>query len=221
MKSLIKLIPALSLALASMNASAGLTYSDWKEVGDKMVSLDTDTGLEWLDLTVTDNQSYTQVSELLSTTYKGWRLPTYDEVNHMISSHLTDTRASFYNGLFGTTDYYRINDYSGYRYYSYGIHINAEGTGLAYSGIDAVPKLSNYTYKYYQYYSADFSAKADYKKGVYLVSDGGTTISSINNPEINANNPNSPYNVPIGGAVLALGLISLVSFRRNEALKCQ
>lgn len=198
-----------------MNASAGLTYSDWQGVGDQKATLDTDTGLEWLDLTVTDNQSYDQVSALLSTTYKGWRLPTYDEVNHMISSHLTDTRNVFYSGLLGTTYYHRINTYSGYEYFSYGIHINEEGTGLAYSGLEVIPKLSDYTYKYNTPYYPGFTS-ADSEKGVYLVSDGGVTLSSINNPEINANNPNSPYNVPLEGSMLALSLISLVGFRRKK-----
>lgn len=38
---------------------------------------------------------------------------------------------------------------------------------------------------------------ANRSHGYFLVSDGGVTLDSINNPNLNENNPNSPYNVPV------------------------
>jgi hypothetical protein len=61
--------------------------------------------------------------------------------------------------------------------------------------------------------------------GTWLVSDGGATISSINAPEINANNPESPYsqsitnNVSVAGTgFLALLLCAgLTGFRKRKS----
>ncbi len=42
--------------------------------------IDQDTGLEWIDFGVTNNQSFNSVVANLSGIYNGWRLPTYNEV---------------------------------------------------------------------------------------------------------------------------------------------
>ena len=55
--------------------------------------------------------------------------------------------------------------------------------------------------------------------GYFLVSDGGTTLSSIQDPSLNSNNPNAPgvadVSAPVGmaGATLALFLMGA---RRNK-----
>lgn len=53
--------------------------------------------------------------------------------------------------------------------------------------------------------------------GVYLVSDGGVTLSSINDPTLNQNNPNSPAKLSVPGAIAALGLAGLFGWRRRKA----
>jgi hypothetical protein len=54
--------------------------------------------------------------------------------------------------------------------------------------------------------------------GVFLVSDGGTTLSSIENPSLNINNANAPINqVPLPTTLGLLGLaVSGMSFRRRS-----
>lgn len=59
----------------------------------------------------------------------------------------------------------------------------------------------------------------NHQYGVYLVSDGGLTLSSINNPEININNPKSPINqVSDVSAHAGLGILGMflmcLGFRR-------
>ena len=47
--------------------------------------IDNSTGLEWIDFGITNNKSFNDVQAELSTTYSGWRLPTYDEVKTLWS----------------------------------------------------------------------------------------------------------------------------------------
>ena len=57
---------------------------------------------------------------------------------------------------------------------------------------------------------------------VFLVSDGGTTLSSINDPTININNPNAPINmadVSAPAGVVATGLMAfMLGFRRKKGI---
>lgn len=86
-------------------------------------------------------------------------------------------------------------------------------------------RVANYDSKNYHTGSG-----LDYKNvhdGVYLVSDGGTTLSSISNPNLNINNPNAPVNqvpdapadVPVnaGFGLLGLALMALGLRRRKSA----
>ncbi|RDH87232.1 MAG: hypothetical protein DIZ78_05370 [endosymbiont of Escarpia spicata] len=47
--------------LATTTADASLLSTDWKSVGDELITVD-DSGLEWLDLTATSGMTYNQVS---------------------------------------------------------------------------------------------------------------------------------------------------------------
>lgn len=83
-----KVLLAMSIAVSALafNANAAFVATDWQVAGDKKATLDTTTGIEWLDLTLTDGKSYSEVSALLSTTLAGWRFPTQAEVHQMMSS---------------------------------------------------------------------------------------------------------------------------------------
>ena len=49
--------------------------------------------------------------------------------------------------------------------------------------------------------------------GAFLVSDGGTTLSSINNPALNGNNPNAPVNnQPVTDVPAPFGVAMFVAF---------
>ena len=58
-----KIIYALLLASFSLSANANLISIDLFSVGDNLVTKDTKTGLEWLDLTETQNLSPRQILE--------------------------------------------------------------------------------------------------------------------------------------------------------------
>lgn len=49
--------------------------------GSKTLTYDSQTNLEWLDIRLTQGISYSDVLSQLSTTFKGYRIASYDEVN--------------------------------------------------------------------------------------------------------------------------------------------
>ena len=56
---------ACVLIIISTVTNAALFEVDWKTPGDKLLTLDTDTGIEWLDLTETTGYSYKAISSEL------------------------------------------------------------------------------------------------------------------------------------------------------------
>jgi hypothetical protein len=228
--------------LMSLGANASLVPTDWKAANDGKATLDTQTGIEWLDLSVTDGLTIGQVKSLLSTTYAGWRLPTQEEVLTMLSHAMTmfsysqisstvqlgtsgiPQSAEQFVNLFGET-HKEAN-----RRGAYGRYETATGR-VPVAGVDIFYGANQRTITYT---TIDASGDAPVYYGVYLVSDGGLTLSSINNPSLNASNPNAPINnpvvpepepelpqlpsdVPAQGAGMAVAMLMLASiFRRRK-----
>lgn len=78
----------LSAALVSITsvAQAEFTHVDWLTANDQQVTLDSNTGLEWLKLNNTRNKSIDVVKSELDSEYAGWRLPSKFEVNTLFST---------------------------------------------------------------------------------------------------------------------------------------
>lgn len=225
---------AFLFGLASMQANADFMSTDWKNANDRLATLDTETGIEWLDLTQTLGKSIADINSLLSTTYRGWRLPSNTEIiqlmTKMFPMYLPYAATTPLNGsgtagrnaawtfsnlfLTGVTTLPR---------WAEGLFIRDNGiismTGVYY-GTNSQYWTPNNSYEF-----ADNSRMSHI--GVYLVSDGGTTLSSINNPSLNVNNPRSPVNqmpdapanvpVHIGFGVLGFLLIGL-GFRKQSGV---
>lgn len=64
------------------NASAAIVSVDWKTAGDNLITRDTSSGLEWLDLTQTANLSFNDVTAQLGVgdTFEGWSYATGAQV---------------------------------------------------------------------------------------------------------------------------------------------
>lgn len=60
--------------------------TDWVSERDTRSTLDSSTGIEWLDLNETKGLSINAVMARLSGDLKGWRLPTATEVDQMLSN---------------------------------------------------------------------------------------------------------------------------------------
>jgi hypothetical protein len=231
MKTLNKLLIASTIAFASMGANADLIATDWQATGDSLATLDEATGIEWLDLTQTAGISINQAEGLLNSTFAGWRLPTRSEVTQMMTTafasqaatlqgvvgggftnSLLDNEADNFRSLFGIT--HQSIDYD----YSAGLFKNNVGTSNPLLMSGALDDPSN---DFLQLFSntnivSDYSY-SNVSYGVYLVSDGGTTLSSIANPSLNANNVNAPNSVPLPATALLMGLgLAGLARRKNK-----
>tara|TARA_Y100001973_G_scaffold90104_1_gene137226 strand:+ start:525 stop:1247 length:723 start_codon:yes stop_codon:yes gene_type:complete len=225
-----KILLACVFTFVSLGANAEFVAGDWKVEGDGLVTADLDTGIEWLSLTETRGMSFNQVSTLLSAEYAGWRLPTRAEVNGLMAN-ITGlvTQENGQKGYSGSRSIYQrqafdvidvIGETERYTHHSIarGMYLNddvqVEGEAqLLYSGAAARITNSSGTINIiYDDYPArvndDFDT-VDTGAGFFLVSDGGTTLLSLNNPTVNAQNANAPADVPapVLGSFAMFGLL--------------
>lgn len=213
-------IATLAAGLISTQASAAFVSTDWKTNGDSLATLDTKTGLEWLDLTQTAYKSINQVKSELSTLYVGWRMPTYDEMVILSRNIYPTVISSAFSSPNRTSTYYSGEgsahvlfgaNVPGYYYGSYELNGRTQMFGR-----NAVAGVMHFNWDWANH--LNFSSSYD---GVYLVSDGGTTMSSINDPSLNINNPNAPINTADVSAPLGLagaGLLMLMLGARRKAV---
>jgi hypothetical protein len=207
------------LCIGLDSANAGFIETDWQEVGDGKATLHEETGIEWLNVSETSGLS---VNEALAQTvdggiYEGWRLPSFEEVDnwwrsilagnyiltlgegHIIDdSNYGETAKAWMeaNGLHDTI-----------QARSYGIGLTSDGD-YGFWGVSRVNDNTRYRYGAYEYTANTTHTYA----GVFLVSDGGLTLSSTEDPTLNASNPNAPINQvpePSMLALMALGSLGL------------
>lgn len=246
---LFKITAFTSLMLFSLQSQAALVQTDWKVAGDGLATLDTVSGLEWLDLTVTDSYSIALalskmgVGQLL----EGWRLPTHKEVvamlarqfpsqnyreNESVASRIAygaeAPEATQYRTLFGTTysnDTWADGGWTGGTHGMY-VNDNPDASNLP-AVVSANVHRSNTGQSYFNLYSINSGTLlhmtySHANNGVFLVSDGGVTRSSLLDPTLNINNPSAPINqvaaVPVNALGMGLlGVSLLLGARRVKA----
>jgi hypothetical protein len=234
------ILVAATLLLSISSVQANMVFTDWDTEGDAKSTLDTDTGLEWLRVTETNGMSMDQVTAKLGTTFAGWRLPTASEVQtylvNMIGVPYTRYGSTYvYSPLEGSqynrqfSDNYNspwrqyanafdnhigVWDRSGY---NYGFYINDDGLQVQ-AGSNRYSSGVNIRFNYrFSNFTSDYQ-HGDH--GVFLVSDGGTTLSSQQDPSINANNAAAPINNVSAPALLGLMGLGLFGFAaRRRSLK--
>jgi hypothetical protein len=200
-----------ALLFTGISAQAELVHMDWKVDGDALATLDVDTGIEWLKLSETAGRSYNTVSGQLTSDFVGWRLPSESEFQTLLVNMYPSIGNIATNGYVGVveSDYLLWRDTfgssatDGSANRSFGWYMSDVGT-LHYGGNDV-----NYIHGNDPYVANGFIDSGHANYAVFLVSDGGVTLSSINNPSLNANNPNAPEIVEDVSAPLGLGLLSL------------
>jgi hypothetical protein len=230
MKIFKKTLIAATFLLSIASAQAALVESDWKSAGDALATLDTETGIEWLDLSQTDDMSISQVNGQFSTTLEGWRLPTANEVYGLFDNHFSGLDSASIpihstRGKINAVTDADVFEFMNKLGVTYSVVNNVMASGI-YLLNDVVYQAAS------QYYDGDNYTKMNkvtgstYSEsnplhGVYLVSDGGTTLSSQNDPSINANNAKSANYVaenvsaPTLLGLMSLGLFGFAARRRN------
>lgn len=218
-------IATLAAGLISTQASAAFVSTDWKVAGDKGAVLDTDTGVEWLNLDATRGWTLAQAIAETSDggSLQGWRLPSSSEVAAMLTSFFeghdisitggaqirtagVDSIYVLFRNLFAAPSELQVTTF-GRLYLDSGKEV--------FAGVSA-----HSTWKFAQFHG--FTSTSTYQKSVFLVSDGGVTLSSINDPTLNINNPNAPINMadvsaPTGLAATSL-LAFMLGFRRKKGI---
>ncbi len=231
----------LSLALMagvlfSSVAHAELVSTDWLSEGDSKATLDTKTGLEWLDLSVTRGKSVDQVQALLNTDYSGWKIANEQQVFELLENSLSfinfdiDER----NSATSTSSYSisQTNKFiSLFGEFRSSNALSANGYFIANNTGESRVQAARATYFWASYgdpakvnvsfdtTSTGYTSDSKYHTiGLFLVSTGGATLSSINNPSINLDENGVPAiaSVPLSASIGFLGLALLAGSRRKK-----
>lgn len=181
-----------ALCMVSSVANAKFVETDWLADGDALATLDTESGLEWLDLSETVNQSISGVDAQTGVggLYEGWRLPTYSEIQFLMQDGLFEGAFST-SGMQKTSrvdavaEFYELHGYTredaSPRSYGMYIHENGELRVFGVAGSDLM--AINHDHEVYP--NAGPYDFAHPLHAVWLVSDGGVTLSSNSNARIN------------------------------------
>jgi len=215
------LMAAMIFASGAVNAETFISNSgdefmatDVAVAGDAKATLHRATGIEWLDLTETRNYSINQIESMLVSdtpnAFTGWRFALNSEVETMMaaffSGYAHDGTLSTVREHEATNPMYDFADLFGNgsrsANYTLGKYIDEnDSVTLAGSYVNS----SVYSLLYGTEYNAAGYSRSSTPYGVFLVSDGGVTLSSINDPSLNAPVATS---VSIGG-VSSLGMLCL------------
>lgn len=204
-------------ALFSSFAQAELISTDWETLGDGYSTLDTVSGKEWLDLSLTKGMSYNAVAQELGEggLFEGWRLPTQEEVHALIDNAIPDDGVKNYDGYSTTqsTTYTTIfldmfGDYIG-------LHERSDNDNVSFSGIYT---SMNIAYKSRYQYTKEQSDVVYYgmKAGVFLVSDGNMTLGSRTDQNVRQYQNLTDVNAPFAFGAAGL-LLAGMGFRRRKA----
>lgn len=230
---LLKTAILATLALPAFFSQAAIITGHYTIEGDKKVLIDTDTGIEWLKL---DNTKGMSISDVLNNEeFSGWRFPTREEIKQVITTvtgyditnnnytrdalstaQMKSDASDFVNafGLLSIGTYYQAQILG-----SYGLTWDEESNRVSKSGAEYQSRSASgrqYWGKIEDNYSNHSLTYSNANIGVFLVSDGGLTYSSLLDPTLNANNDNAPINqVPLTGSLLLLAGGLLFSRRKN------
>jgi hypothetical protein len=80
-------LAALVLGLTATSANATLVHSDWQTAGDQLITVDTNSGLQWLNFSQT-TIGHQAIRDSLSTVYEGFRFANAGELFGLFSSYV-------------------------------------------------------------------------------------------------------------------------------------
>lgn len=222
-----KWLVGVALAVLSCTSQAGFVDTDWKVAGDGLATLHEETGVEWLKVTNTLGQSVAQVQSQMGPggALEGWRIPTSEEIVTLWES--TFEGSSMLSNPQGTRRNYSLYTQQAQDWVSNMGEVTPSPTirsyGLGYKengqlGFFGVSRASDQT-SYWYGYGDNTTDYTNQYMGVLLVSDGGVTLSSINNPFLNIQNPQAPINQVSAPLLGGFGLIMVGFLLKRRKVK--
>jgi len=203
----LKIVLAATALVLSSSVNAALISTDLNVVGDGLVTLDTDTGLRWLDLSITDNQTYvdalasnpawsyatnSQVESLFATLFPGY---VETSANHLsVHDNITDTQYQQvinFSNLFGFTGTYNGGLYSG------GLYSDEDGILRMMGSLHDSSRTIVYGDEFRSNFEYSRSTSGNSNFGVYLVQT-------------------SVVPVPAAAWLFGSGLIGLAGYARRK-----
>jgi hypothetical protein len=214
MNLLKKSLIASVISMASISANAELISIDLNVEGDNLVTLDTQTGLEWLDISLTNGRRHYDIQ---GGAY-GFRIPTNEEVDAFFTNNITSVSNPFVHGPVyhdgDNSEFMKLSTFLGSNLETPQENIKALGMYRDEHGqIEFFGGDSTYMYGLDSDYGLTFTSRG---YGSLLISEGGVSHSSILNPSINIAASASSVSVPATLGLLGLAIAGL-SFRRKSA----
>jgi hypothetical protein len=226
-----KIMASTVLALCSFYAQAGFVHSDYLVASDERATLHEETGLEWLKMSETNYLSLADVRNELGPggNFEGWRLPTQNEVDTFVRSFFSDfdfdANSNYSFTYDGVNEASKQADefvtYSGvareHSIYRWAFGFSEDESGKV--SLSGFYKNGSTGYAYSRFSHSAYSET--YKsngQGIFLVSDGGLTLSSQADPSRNINNPDAPVNSVPAMAIGGLALIGMGLRRKSRVI---
>ena len=195
------------------NCNSAVISADLKQIGDGLISLDTSTQLEWLDLSYTSNRTRIQILDDLAQggSLEGWRYATTSEVIGLWGNFDIDLSMSsigYQTGLdnnivtaadmLGNTRC--MYDCDKFPYGTLGL-TNTSHDNVNYDLLGAYYTNSDYTYYWSEGEASRLADQAAIYFGHYLIRDAET-----------------PSPVPLPGALVLFisGVVSLFALKRKR-----
>lgn len=227
---LFALVALVSISM-SITANAALIHSDWEVDGDQRATLHEETGIEWLKL---DNTIGLSANDALGQ-FSGWRIASGSEVTMFMNAAytglgFTNRAKAGYNRGYGSKslNYGNLMGFTAPGVSSRSAGLFIENDNLRTSTI--IYSSRYLSHNSYNHFAGSFATGEAANTtglagvGVFLVSDGGVTLSSRLNPSLNSNNENAPINAtqvnaPASLGFLAVGMLGLMFVRKRKSEK--
>jgi len=188
---------------ASAAAHADFIEADWLNEDDGLVTVDSNSGLGWLDLSYTVNVPIDNVVANLDSDYAGWRLATNEEVRQLLKGHFGIN--SFRKTMLNAATAEQVDDWQ----YHFGITGNdgrSYGTIVGDDGGIDMSGTRNSRTVYFQYGRGSNTANAHSYDGVFLVTES-------DGPILQGQSNVSNVSVSIAGM---LSFVALLGMRRRR-----
>lgn len=214
-----RLITAITVLFVSGSVNAAIISTDWRFSGDNLITQDTDSGLEWLDLTVTDGLSYYDVTDLMDdgSSLQGWRYATRTEVSGLWDAFGGDSNhysgvSTENNGLFDA-----MAPFVGDLYCEVNVCTPGDGYSFWITGDREVIRYTNINWWAFSSDSTDFGVNYPLTEDLFNLSNTSMGSASTNTYAGSALvREFSPVPIPAAVWLFASGLIELIGFTRKK-----